>query len=76
MTWFPDRSSCQTWGGPEFRLPFTEASFREDAKLQQLPSFGLMDEGDFVGFGQYYRRLEPLPGMDGVVYMVASGLVP
>ena len=36
MSWFPDRASCLVWGGPEFRFPFTEASFRVDAKLASL----------------------------------------
>ena len=57
MSWFPDRYSCQTWGGPEFRFPFTEATFREDAKLNSLPTYALVEEGTLVGFGQYYLRL-------------------
>ncbi|MEO8223843.1 MAG: GNAT family N-acetyltransferase [Gammaproteobacteria bacterium] len=56
-SWFPDERSCQTWGGPEFRFPFTEVTFREDAKLDSLPSWALVqDDGAFVGFGQYYLR--------------------
>jgi ribosomal protein S18 acetylase RimI-like enzyme len=58
MTWFPDRASCQVWGGPGFRYPFTEDTFREDAKVQELASWSLMDsEGTFCAFGQYYLRL-------------------
>jgi ribosomal protein S18 acetylase RimI-like enzyme len=57
MCWFPDRESCQVWGGPEFRFPFTEASFREDAKLGSLPSWALLrDDGTLAGFGQCYLR--------------------
>ncbi len=58
MSWFPDRISCHTWGGVEFRFPFTEASFREDAKLSSLPSWALFhDHGALAGFGQFYLRV-------------------
>jgi len=58
MSWFPDRHSCETWGGLHFRFPFTAASFREDAKLNSLPTWSLVPEsGAQVGFGQYYQRL-------------------
>lgn len=57
MSWFPDRTSCQTWGGPEFRFPYTGATFRDDAKIEQLPTWALVqDDGGLVGFGQYYLR--------------------
>lgn len=53
MSWFPDSMSCQTWGGPEFRFPFTEATFRDDAKIEQLPTWALAQDDDtLVGFGQ------------------------
>lgn len=59
MSWFPDTISCQTWGGVEFRFPFTEASFREDAKLSSLPAWSLVrnDDGALAGFGQFYLRV-------------------
>lgn len=58
MRWFPDRTSCRTWGGPGFRHPFTAQSFREDAKLDTLPSWALATpDGTLAAFGQYYRRL-------------------
>jgi ribosomal protein S18 acetylase RimI-like enzyme len=58
MRWFPDRISCHTWGGVEFRFPFTEASFREDAKLGSLPTWALVhDDGALAGFGQFYLRV-------------------
>jgi len=57
MSWFPDRHSCQTWGGPQFRFPFTEATFREDAMLDSLPTHALVEAGALVGFGQYYQRV-------------------
>ncbi len=57
MTWFPDERSCTTWGGPEFRFPFTEASFREDSRCEELPSFALLGvDGALLGFGLYYDR--------------------
>jgi ribosomal protein S18 acetylase RimI-like enzyme len=58
QSWFPDARSCAIWGGPQFRFPFTEASFREDLQLQ-LPSFALLDDDDaLAGFGQYYPRAD------------------
>ncbi len=58
MSWFPDRTSCQTWGGPGFRHPFTAATFPEDARLDSLPSWVLVTpDGALAAFGQYYRRL-------------------
>ncbi len=56
MAWFPDRRSCQRWGGPNFRFPFTTETFREDTHLEQ-PSFSLVGEsGELLGFGQFYVR--------------------
>jgi ribosomal protein S18 acetylase RimI-like enzyme len=58
MSWFPDRASCRTWGGPAFRHPFTAETFREDAKLDSLPSWALvMPDGSLGAFGQFYLRL-------------------
>lgn len=58
MSWFPDLASCQVWGGPEFRFPFTEATFRIDAKLASLPTWVLLeDDGRLAGFGQCYLRV-------------------
>lgn len=58
MSWFQDGSSCRTWGGPEFRYPFTEETFREDAKVQELASWSMVDgDGALCAFGQYYPRL-------------------
>src|SRR5687768_17388388 len=57
LHWFPDRHSCAIWGGPEFRYPFTEATFREDIRLH-LPSYSLLgNDGALIGFGQYYLRV-------------------
>jgi ribosomal protein S18 acetylase RimI-like enzyme len=58
MHWFPDRRSCTVWSGPEVRYPFTEATFREDIRFQ-LSSYSLIgNEGELLGFGQYYLRAE------------------
>lgn len=57
MTWFPDRRSCEIWGGPKFRFPFTRASFFEDTHVGELPSYALLEREELVGFGQYYRRV-------------------
>ena len=57
MSWFPDQRSCSVWGGPDQRFPFTAATFREDAKLDELPSYSLIgDGGELLAFGQYYSR--------------------
>ncbi len=57
MRWFPNRESCQVWGGPQFRFPFTAETFSADCRLRELPSFALLDaSGLLCGFGQYYLR--------------------
>jgi ribosomal protein S18 acetylase RimI-like enzyme len=57
MGWFTDERSCRFWGGPDLRFPFTETSFREDTRFGMVPSFCLLTEnGELVGFGQYYAR--------------------
>ncbi len=57
MTWFPDARSVAVWGGPEFRYPFTPASFREDCRIGLLASHSLYDpSGELVAFGQSYER--------------------
>jgi len=58
MSWFTDRASTQVWGGPEFRFPFTEATFRVDAKLASLATRMLVvGDGRLAAFGQYYQRV-------------------
>lgn len=50
MRWFPDKAGCRMWGGPEFRHPFGEASFREDSKVDSLPSWSFTaDDGTLCG---------------------------
>jgi ribosomal protein S18 acetylase RimI-like enzyme len=57
MTWFPDEDSVVIWGGPEFRYPFTAASFREDCRVDLMDSYCLRNPaGDLVAFGQSYQR--------------------
>ena len=58
MTWFPDGMSCLTWGGAEFRFPFTDATFREDSKVDSIATWSLVDDdGSLAGFGQCYLRI-------------------
>lgn len=56
-SWFPDRRSCQIWGGPQFRFPFTDSTFLEDTRSHVLPSYVMLGADDqLLGFGQYYLR--------------------
>lgn len=57
MGWFPDKDSCCSWGGPDFRFPFSEKTFIEDAHLKEIPSYSMLSENsEVVAFGQYYQR--------------------
>ena len=57
MIWFPDAAAADRWSGPFLRFPFTEASFLEDLRLDQVDSWALVDEqNDLIGFGQVYER--------------------
>lgn len=58
MGWFRENPlDCMRWGGPEFRHPYTKATFREDVRYAELPSYSLLNENDeLLGFGQYYER--------------------
>jgi ribosomal protein S18 acetylase RimI-like enzyme len=56
--WFADAQALRIWGGPEFRFPFTDASFREDAMVDGIDSFSLASEdGVLAAFGQCYLRV-------------------
>ena len=58
MAWFRNADELRTWGGPEFRFPFTEVTFREDAKLAGLPTWTILEEdGTLAAFGQCYLRV-------------------
>jgi ribosomal protein S18 acetylase RimI-like enzyme len=57
MTWFPDEDSVVIWGGPEFRYPFTAATFREDCRIGLMDSYCLRSPaGELAAFGQSYER--------------------
>lgn len=59
MSWFQDAQALRTWGGPDFRFPFSAAGFREDAKVDGIDSFALVAEnGALAAFGQCYLRIE------------------
>ena len=34
MTWFATAAACTRWGGPGFRFPYDETSFREDLQWE------------------------------------------
>jgi ribosomal protein S18 acetylase RimI-like enzyme len=58
-SWFPDARQLRTWGGPEFRHPFTPESFREDSKVDSIASLSLVgDDGALAAFGQCYLRID------------------
>jgi ribosomal protein S18 acetylase RimI-like enzyme len=58
MSWFCDAGELRTWGGPDFRFPFTPESFREDSKVDQIASLALVaDDGTLAAFGQCYQRV-------------------
>jgi len=57
MTWFRDPESTALWGGPDFRFPFTDASFREDAHWGRMPALAVVGpDGALLAFGQFYLR--------------------
>lgn len=57
MSWFQDRQSCQQWGGPQFRFPYTSSSFLADCAWQDHSSYVLKDSHNcLLGFGQFYQR--------------------
>lgn len=55
--WFDEAEALRTWGGTQFRFPFTTASFREDSKVDEIPSFALSGDGSLAAFGQCYLRI-------------------
>ena len=58
LGWFTSKHQLQSWGGPQFRYPFSQQSFIEDIKLDALASYSLTDaQGNCVAFGQFYPRL-------------------
>ncbi len=58
MSWFSNEQELTDWSGPNFRYPYSLASFTEDLKLNTLNSFALVsNKSEFIAFGQYYQRL-------------------
>lgn len=58
MSWFHDAHDCRFWAGPQFRFPFSEATFREDSRIDHLASWSLpAADGSLGAFGQFYLRL-------------------
>lgn len=59
INWFNNEDELKLWAGPSIRFPYTISTFTEDIKIKQLASFALLnDQNDFVGFGQFYNRLD------------------
>jgi ribosomal protein S18 acetylase RimI-like enzyme len=59
MQWFPDARSLSNWGGPHFRYPYDDSTFRQDAGVDSLPSWMVVEGGSrrLLAFGQYYARV-------------------
>ena len=58
MSWFTNEADLKQWSGPGFRYPFDLSTFTEDLKINPTNSFSLVsEEGELLGFGQYYQRL-------------------
>ena len=58
MGWFDDAASVRIWGGPSFRYPWTDDSFRADSRWDSLAGFALRDSSaSMVAFGQLYDHL-------------------
>lgn len=62
MGWVRSPKVFNIWAGPGFRFPFTESSFIEDLKLDELHSRVIVDpqlgtENQVQAFGQIYQRL-------------------
>lgn len=57
MGWFSDELSTSVWGGPSFRYPFTEETFKQYARWDELATYTLIEEsGAMIAFGQIYIR--------------------
>ena len=58
MGWFPDKESVFLWGSPYTRYPLTEETFFEDIYWSRINSMvALTDDGQVLGFGQFYLKL-------------------
>ena len=59
MSWFTNEADLKQWSGPGFRYPFDLSTFTGDLKISPTNSFSLVsEEGELLGFGQYYQRLD------------------
>lgn len=59
MAWFSDAETVNMWSGPRFRYPFTDASFRDDCRIDDVQSYCLKNpDGVLVAFGQLYDRYD------------------
>ncbi|WP_102797808.1 GNAT family N-acetyltransferase [Bowmanella denitrificans] len=54
--WFDSEDSLKIWGGPAMQYPFDLQSLRRDTRIDELPSWLLMENNQLLGFGQYYLR--------------------
>lgn len=54
MRWFTHQTEVLHWAGPDFRFPFTPASFFEDLQPPGVSSWVLeADDEQLLGFGQF-----------------------
>lgn len=57
--WFDSLKSITDWGGPGMEFPMTAEAFVEVTRINQIPSFKLIDSSySILGFGQFYLRRE------------------
>jgi ribosomal protein S18 acetylase RimI-like enzyme len=55
--WLDTADAVRTWGGPNFRYPYTTETFVEDCHWPEMDSFCLRDpDGRLAAFGQLYDR--------------------
>lgn len=58
LSWFNNQHDITYWGGPGLTFPVGLKPFIRQIKFHELPSFSLVDrQGNFLAFGQFYRRL-------------------
>ena len=56
--WFNSEKEISTWGGPGFKYPMSETDFIAVLRTAEIDSYWLVDaEGEKLGFGQFYPRL-------------------
>ena len=59
MSWFQSAGDIVIWGGPKFRYPFDDVTFRQDAHFDDMDSFAVTDsDSAMCAFGQIYNRNE------------------